>query len=386
MTHRKTALLDNLMIGNDPEFFILEAATNRPVLAERIFSVKRRTRRQYPLDYGAYPDNVAGEFNVVPSSCLQEVNSSVGEQMSEVIEAYLRPYYTMSFEPVIEFDIDEILASKEASRFGCSPAYVPQGDGTLLKVAPQVSPQATGIRSIGFHVHIGIDSFYGGDESEQILKTLHDPAWTIRFVRMCDLLVGVSGVLLDQDPRNAVRRKFLGYGRAGEFRKQEHGLEYRVLSAWPLSAPYFTWWANAAVREAALLTWTENLLYEKFDGERIADTINNNDVTEAAKIWLELRPSLIRLSKVNVAWLPATGGRALTGTYPLKALDFIANEGGYSQFLSACDGSAWLNGQDGLSPYDCGFNWFVHTHVSKHPRWSQFNRQWRVNRNNIALG
>ena len=76
---------------------------------------------------------------------------------------------------------------------------------------PKPEGERGNLRSCGFHLHIGYPN-PNIDTSLLLIKYL-------------DLCVGVPSVLFDKD----TRRRSL-YGKAGSFRLQPHGCEYRVLS------------------------------------------------------------------------------------------------------------------------------------------------------------
>jgi hypothetical protein len=74
-------------------------------------------------------------------------------------------------------------------------------------------------RSAGGHIHLGSNG------SSQIKKALQNVE---EMVYMLDIIVGNTCVLFDRNPNNVERRKV--YGRAGEYRTKDYGLEYRTLS------------------------------------------------------------------------------------------------------------------------------------------------------------
>lgn len=127
----------------------------------------------------------------------------------------------------------------------------------------EVSPATrTNLRSAGFHLHVGYEG-HNIDTSLTILKYV-------------DAFVGLPSILYDTD---AERRKL--YGKAGCFRLQPYGFEYRTLSSY--------WIGN----ESRLKFIWKQLMYALYAFERgwslpnfelTRSTIDNNDVEKAKEI------------------------------------------------------------------------------------------------------
>lgn len=98
----------------------------------------------------------------------------------------------------------------------CDPDY----NAWTEEQNPKPEGAATNLRSAGFHIHIG----YDGNNTDTSLK----------IIKHLDMYLGVPSVLADPDVE---RRKL--YGKAGAFRLQPWGVEYRVLSSYMMSSPVF---------------------------------------------------------------------------------------------------------------------------------------------------
>ncbi len=155
--------------------------------------------------------------------------------------------------------------AKESQQFGCSPsenAY--EKTEIAIKDASKYM-----VRSAGGHIHIGNA---GRSEVANALKN------HVGIVRMLDILVGNTCVLIDRDYGNIERRKV--YGKAGEYRTPKHGLEYRTLSNfWLRSYPVMSF-VLGMVRYAVSVAMDESLEQQILERVSMADiqkAINTND-------------------------------------------------------------------------------------------------------------
>lgn len=109
-----------------------------------------------------------------------------------------------------------------------------------------------------FHIHVGYP--------KQNYET------SVNIVKWMDVFLGVPSILLDEDTE---RRKL--YGRAGAFRLQPWGVEYRVLSSYMMSTEHLIRYVYkqtmAAVSQA-------DIINEKMF-EEARDIINSNDTKGA---------------------------------------------------------------------------------------------------------
>jgi hypothetical protein len=130
----------------------------------------------------------------------------------------LRPDFTQTLE-LTEDDINRF--DPACRQLGCQPSMnIYEPDAKL-----GIDPVTYKWRSAGGHIHIG----HGLRAGDPLISRLSD------IVPLLDVLVGNTSVLIDRDPLASQRRKV--YGRAGEFRLPNYGLEYRTLSNFWLRAP-----------------------------------------------------------------------------------------------------------------------------------------------------
>lgn len=123
----------------------------------------------------------------------------------------------------------------------------------------------TNLRSAGFHIHVGYP--------ENNIDT------SLTMLRYIDAFVGLPSILYDTD----TERRSL-YGKAGCFRLQKYGFEYRTLSSYWIGNPSrlrFIW------RQLMFALCAYERGWNLPDGDLVRNTINNNDVETAKRILTE---------------------------------------------------------------------------------------------------
>lgn len=246
-------------IGSDPELFLVNNKTGKVVSAiNKIPGYKEEPFTEgLPKGFGLQTDNILAEFNIPPVTSENDFVSNI-----EFMKDFIR---NMAKGINADFDIlcqasSKVLAKElkhpQAKEFGCDP------DFCIYTKGPNVVGQAatTNLRSAGFHIHVGYEE--------------HNIDTSMKMLQYIDAIVGIPSILYDTD---AERRKL--YGKAGCFRLQPYGFEYRTLSSY--------WIGN----ESRLRFIWKQVMYALFCYERgsyipdpsvVRDVINNNDV-EAAK-------------------------------------------------------------------------------------------------------
>jgi hypothetical protein len=121
-----------------------------------------------------------------------------------------------------------------------------------------------------------------------------------RLIPLMDLLIGIPSVLLDRDKNAKERRK--QYGKAGDFRFQPHGLEYRTLSNFWIKAYPLTSFVMGMSKMAFMIvnndisnnnTKGQDYIFEEIDKKDIIYAINNNDYKTARDIFLKVEKKIL---------------------------------------------------------------------------------------------
>lgn len=245
-------------IGSDPELFVFNQKTKKVVSAiDKIPGHKEEPYTEgLPQGYGLQTDNILAEFNIPPVTNERDFIKEL-EYMKEFIRSRVKE---------INEDLDILcqasakvpakeLKHPQAKEFGCDPDFC-----IYTKGPNEVSKASrTNLRSAGFHIHIGYP--------ENNIDTSLD------MLRYIDAVVGIPSILFDTD----VDRRNL-YGKAGCFRLQPYGFEYRTLSSY---------WLGNESRLKFIWRQVEHALYmyENYspipEGATTRDVINSNN-TETA--------------------------------------------------------------------------------------------------------
>lgn len=297
-------------LGTDPELFV---ATNGKIVgSERLITEKGLA------GYGGavVPDGVQIELHPGYSTCRQSLASFLANSL-ELVRAKMAAIEGMSvsFEAVVKISQEELDALSERSKvFGCARSENAYNKGADVKINAATYLK----RHAGGHIHLGLT------DVNSVYKVRQ------RLVPLEDAFVGNTCVLLDRNPEAAERR--LHYGRAGEYRLPQHGLEYRTLSNfWLRSYPLMSLVFGIARQPVGILY--DSLLREPFtwgkDGtfeEQLLKAVNLDEVQKA-----------INTNDVELAWKNFEGVKKFivdnveednTGLSPnkLKAFEFFAKK------------------------------------------------------------
>jgi hypothetical protein len=202
--------LKNVLIGSDVEFFA--GASNGKIASAEGFipGTKKEPFRFNPKipGFATQLDNILAEGNIPPCKSVYEFATNM-----EILRAHIDQVLGKhKLHSIAQADADvpeKYLQTENAKEFGCDTSY----NCWTLEPEP-VTPTQPTLRTAGFHIHIGYDN-----PSKEL---------NIALARALDISLGLSTV--GYEP--ASKRRELGYGRAGNFRHQPHGVEYRVLSSW----------------------------------------------------------------------------------------------------------------------------------------------------------
>lgn len=255
-----------LSLGSDPEMVIRDKKTGQPVSAVSIFKgVDFNYSKETPLEKGKgrtyFHDNVNVEGTMPPAFSKEELIKNVHNYIKDAREI-LGEDFVLSNEsytvyPKKEFD------SQEAMTFGCSAAY------DAFTVAPIERIEASNIdyRTCGGHIHVGREDFKSIEGGELI-----DFESKISSVKLFELILGTALTVIDNDPSSKKRKEL--YGKAGEHRPTEYGVEVRSPGNYWLGSP----------RTVSLVWDLSQIVYDIiFDGktQEILDKVDENEYVEA---------------------------------------------------------------------------------------------------------
>ncbi len=258
-------------IGTDPEFFIKNKEGDY-VNAETMFPGTKED--PYILNSGAglQTDNVAVEFASPVGNDGEDLVNKLRDTFNELFEMIPKDM-VLDFAPSAVFDEKE-LQTIQSKVFGCSASYC----AWELKENEQPCATNSNLRSTGAHIHIGQVEGDGND-------FLHDPYGKVNVVRMCDAFHGIISIVLDTSKESIKRREL--YGKAGEHRPTDYGVEYRTLSSFWLKSPNLVMLIDSLTQDA-LKTIREDthekLIKELGGSKNIQETINTGNIKKADEL------------------------------------------------------------------------------------------------------
>jgi len=194
-------------LGADPEFFIeLKDGTLKSIIG---LIGGSKDNPKIIDDHGNFKiqeDNVAAEYNIPPAYTRQQWIDHILWPQKYIAQLLGTDKFRISTRASASFPMEE-LQDPKAQEFGCDPDY----DVWRLTINDKPTCTDPNFRTCGGHVHVGLE-----DKS---------PESMIHTIRVMDKYLGVWSVIMDPDTK---RRQL--YGKAGCFRPQPHGCEYRTLS------------------------------------------------------------------------------------------------------------------------------------------------------------
>lgn len=281
--------------GCDPEFFFMK--DGKIIGAEKVLP-----KAGFKTMYGQIIiDGVQGELNPQHFGC-REGGAGYIRQMFIELDKHLKanhPGVSVCFDqtvPVTQEELNSLAPNNKV--FGCDASF---NAYNAMSGLADVDASKFLTRSAGGHIHLGVDMLH--------FKKI--PGGPDNLVKLMDIIVGNTCVLIDRDPGNRERRKL--YGMAGEYRLPKHGLEYRTLSNfWLLSNPLMSL-AFGLVRTAYSAATSPHAkqifeaFFEAVSEEDIRQAINTNNYHLALKNFNKIKPLLLQI----------THGTS-TGSYPLN--------------------------------------------------------------------
>lgn len=234
--------------GSDPEF-ILSDEKGKFKSAIGIVGASKERRLEIGGNQFFY-DNVLAECTVEPAFSREQAVENARKSIRTYAEI-VSPFRLTGVSSA-EFD-DSEMRHKEARRAGCEAEMDAYSLSTVSPNRIKKFFRKSNFRAAGGHVHLGTEM--GGSHEQSVM-----------LVRMLDLFLGVSSLLVDRD--GLPRRKI--YGLPGRYRQPAHGVEYRTVGNFWLSSPRLVELVYDICEHA--MRMTEDRLYEKFwsvDRERL---------------------------------------------------------------------------------------------------------------------
>ena len=274
-----------LELGGDPEIFFKTKKRGASRGAERIIAANGLSAIGGKITL----DGFQAEFNMEHDTCRARLGNSI-QRMFQKLDKQLREAgseLVPDFSPVIEVSKREFkVLGEEVRQFGCKPSFNAHDDCNVNEIT--VDPAVYRVRAAGGHIHLGA----GPGATKDALRNYK------KIVPVLDVLLGNTCVMLDRDPMIAERRKV--YGKAGDFRKPEHGLEYRTLSNfWLRSYQLMSFVYNLARYCVAIVKQGDkriNALLDLVDMKDIERAINENDFDLAKENFMKIVPFLTAIS------------------------------------------------------------------------------------------
>lgn len=251
-------LINNIQIGGDPELFLREKETGKIITAEGIVKgTKSKPFNFDPEDEFACTslDCVLAEFNIKPAKTKAEYYYGI-EKALKYLNSTIPNNLEVVALPAARLESDQLITSI-ANTFGCST------DRNVWTDSSNPRPRPMGnLRSAGCHITLGYDN----------------PNKTVNsmWVKAMDLFLSVPSVI--QEPMN--ERKAL-YGKAGAYRQQKWGAEYRSLSNYVLSTKELIEWTYDNTIAAVNFVNEGNSYMLNDEADIIIDAINNNNEEKA---------------------------------------------------------------------------------------------------------
>lgn len=209
MSKTDNTLIKGLTIGADPEMFLYSETEEKFVpVCGLVGGTKKEPIPVTKEGHSLQEDNVMVEYTIPPCATRREFIDNIMFMRNYIDDTILKPKGLVSKCIASATFNAEDLKSDQALEFGCQP------DFNAYTYEPNVvNRENILLRTSGGHIHIGYDK-------PSFIKS-------IEIVKALDLYLGLPSLMLDTDTE---RRKM--YGKAGDYRLKEYGVEYRTLSGY----------------------------------------------------------------------------------------------------------------------------------------------------------
>ena len=255
-------VITNVKVGSDPELFIINSTNNKVVSSIGIIPGEKNNAYRapdMPKGYGLQIDNVLAEFNIPASNKKEKFIQSM-EYMKNYIRDFVKKVNPdLDIQCIASRDVDEDqLQHPEAKRFGCDVSY----NAYTEDENPKPNGERGTLRSAGCHFHISYKN--------------PNTRTSIDLIKYLDMYLGIPSVVMDPD----TKRRTL-YGKAGDFRLKNYGVEYRTLSSYFLSSKETLDFVWEGIKKA-IQAYNEAM--PLINSGLIQNTINNSDVEMAKEL------------------------------------------------------------------------------------------------------
>jgi len=203
--------------GSDPEFILVDRENRLRSAIGVVKGSKERKVRRGSMCF--FYDNVLAECTVDPAETAEDAVESIRKSLREYSKIVAPNRLTTLAAG--EF-ADEEMRHKDARKSGCETEFCAYKMKAVSPGKIRRLFKESNLRTAGGHVHIGTD-----------LGANHETC--VMLVRMLDLFLGVSALLLDGCEKSIVRRSI--YGKPGRYRQPSYGVEYRTIGNFWLASP-----------------------------------------------------------------------------------------------------------------------------------------------------
>lgn len=256
-------MIEDVLTGSDVEFFVQDKETNEIVSAEGL--IKGTKSEPYKFDevdhyFATSLDNVLYEGNIPPSKTKEDFIKNLNHLRSYMDRSLPSSLKTLAMGSA---RLDwKYLETDNARTYGC--ALSNNAWTETIETPGTIGDEP--LRGAGFHLHIGYKN----------------PSYSsnIAIIKLCDLYLATPAVLLEP----ASERKFAGYGKAGNHRHCDYGVEYRTLSSYFASSDKLIGWCYDQLH-TAIKHYNEKGIDEvNHYGEMIQNAINFDDIELAKEL------------------------------------------------------------------------------------------------------
>lgn len=208
-----------MRIGADPEFLVKNKTTNEFV---PIIGMLGGTKES-PMEVhkgAVQEDGCAAEINIDPASDKKEFISNINVVRDQLEDMLKANNLVLSNASSAEFS-EHQLTDPRARVSGCDPDYNVYAN----KANKYPSMESSNVRHAGGHIHVGSDYL------------VDNPSGRDAFIQLADIYIGIPLLMASGD-----FGRLATYGKLGNYRPKEYGVEYRTPSNFWLSSNKLIGW------------------------------------------------------------------------------------------------------------------------------------------------